>query len=519
MCLLHRRLAVFARASTRFARLVALLGLLLLVSCASLPTDFVRPPDEYAMSAAESGVLAEMAAAISDSRGAAQSGFSLLDRNADALRWRLALVDSAVSSLDLMYYLWYGHDSGRLLLKRVIEAAERGVKVRLLVDDLLLIGDDQALVALDRHPNIQLRLFNPKRQRKLGMVTDTLWRFGEMNSRMHNKLLVADNHAAILGGRNIGDYYFGLSSSYNFHDLDVLGFGPVARQSSDMFDNFWNSTWVVPAAVLPASVSGEQSQERFERLLVSLEASDRLEVFPVEPIDWSASLQELLTQLHYGSSEIVFDRFDNGDLVRGMTDPLGAIMRSAEHDIRLMNAYIIPEQDFVDAIRTLTERGVEVRILTNSLSSHDVPAVNSHYRKWRKPLIEAGAELYEWRADPAIKPRVDTAPVQSKFTGLHTKAFVVDGRHVFIGSMNFDPRSVDINTEMGIIIDSAGLGREMQRQADRDMAPENAWRVALDDEGRVLWVNSDETVTRQPARNAWQRVMDGFFKLLPKSQF
>lgn len=200
------------------------------------------------------------------------------------------------------------------------------------------------------------------------------------------------------------------------------------------------------------------------------------------------------------------------------SEPLGKLLRSAERDIRIVNAYIIPDQKFIDGMRRIIDRGVEVRILTNSLASHDVPAVNSHYRKWRKPIVDAGAKLYELRSDPAIKPRVDTSPVVSKFTGLHTKSVVVDGQRVFIGSMNFDPRSVNINTEMGIIIDSTGLGREMVRLAERDMAPENAWRVTLDDEGNLAWTNSDETVHRQPARNFWQRVMDAVFKILPKSQ-
>jgi len=490
-----------------------------LASCASLPSHIPPTPEQRAAAPAQHGVLAEIAKSIHASQGPDQSGFWLLDRNADALRWRLALVDSAVSSLDLMYYLWYPHESGRLLLQRVISAADRGVAVRLLVDDLLLIGGDESLVALDRHPNIELRLFNPKRQRKLGMVLDFLGRFGEMNSRMHNKLIVADNRAVILGGRNIGDYYFGLSQTYNFHDLDVLGFGRVAGQSSELFDNFWNSSWCVPASALPVELTEQQRRERLGRLGARLQKSNVLEQFPLDPLDWTHSLNDLASRLHYGSSEIIYDRFEDGELVQGMSDPLGVALRSAEREIHLVNAYIIPDQDFIDGIREITERGVAVRILTNSLASHDVPAVNSHYRSWRKPIVASGAELYEFRADPAIKPRVDTAPVISGFCGLHTKAFVVDARQVFIGSMNFDPRSVDINTEMGVIIQSSGLGREMQRLAERDMAPENAWRVVLNEEGRLNWVNSDEIVTRQPARNAWQRVVDVFFRLLPKSQF
>ena len=260
---------------------------LALGACASLPTDIGPFPEETAAAPGRSGILASIDDSIARSKGNDQSGFWLLDNNAEALQWRLALVDSAESSLDLLYYLWYGHASGRLMLERVFRAADRGVRVRLLVDDLLLIGDDEGLVAIDRHPNIQLRLFNPKRKRKSGMVVDFLGRFEQMNQRMHNKLVVADNHAAILGGRNIGDYYYCLNSSYNFHDLDVLGFGPVARQSSELFDNFWNSSWAVPASELPATIDEQEMAERRETFNELLNSADSLAYFPIEPQDLS----------------------------------------------------------------------------------------------------------------------------------------------------------------------------------------------------------------------------------------
>jgi putative cardiolipin synthase len=256
-----------------------------------------------------------------------------------------------------------------------------------------------------------------------------------------------------------------------------------------------------------------------QRFIERLEAAGSLVGFSLEPQDWTEELNQLSQELKFGSSEFIFDRIEDGGLVEGVTAPLSAVLKSAEHEILLLNAYIIPKQNFIDEIKKLTGRGVRVRILTNSLASHDVPAVNSHYQKWRKPIIEAGAELYELRPDPAIKSLVDTQPVSSKFTGLHTKAFVVDRHKVFIGSMNFDPRSVNINTEMGVVIDSASLGAEMTNLANRNMGPENAWQVKLNEQGKLIWVNSEETVTRQPARNAWQRFMDGFFKIFPESQF
>jgi len=494
------------------------LAFLALSACSSLPKDIERPSEQFALPPATTGILADIGSTIAQSHGSGASGFWLLDKNADALTWRLALIDQATASLDLMYYIWYADDSGGMLLERVIRAAERGVKVRLMIDDLLLIGRDRTLVALDQIPNIQLRVFNPWKNRKVGRGVEFIARLDTLNSRMHDKLLIADNHAAILGGRNIGDHYFGLGKKYNFHDLDVLGFGEVARQSSSMFDNFWNSSWVIPAAALPAQVDQQFITDGRDRLHRAVKAAETLTGFPVEPRDWSIELAELGPNLHFGVSEVIFDRIIDGELVREMVDTLGRSLRAADQEILLMNAYIIPDQDFIDGMKKLTDRGVQIRILTNSLATYDLPIVNAHYKKWRKPIVEAGAELFELRHDAVVKSRVDTAPVNSKYIGFHSKAYVVDRRHVFIGSMNFDPRSANINTEMGILIDSPSLGEALARLAARDMAPQNAWQVMLDDQQKLIWVNSEETVTKQPARNTWQRFMDGLLRLLPKSQ-
>jgi putative cardiolipin synthase len=401
----------------------------------------------------------------------------------------------------------------------VITAAERGVRVRLMVDDLLMLGVDRTLATLQAHPNIDVRLFNPWTNRYVGRGVEFLARLGRLNARMHNKLLIADNHAVILGGRNLGDYYFGLSPSYNFHDLDVLGVGPVAEQASAMFDELWNSTWVVSAAALPAGADADFVAKNVDQLSSRLEDSDSLQGFPLQARSWTDELAQSVDKFHLGRSELIYDRIEGDRIVEGLTERLRTILLGADTEVRIANAYIIPGQAFIQSVAELTEAGVRVQILTNSLASHDVPAVNSHYQSWRRPLVEAGAELYELRSDPDIKAQVDTAPAVSKFTGLHTKAFVVDRRHVFVGSLNFDPRSVNINTEMGVLVDSPGLGEAMARLVERDTAPENAWRVTLDAAGKLAWTNSDETVTRQPARNFWQRIADGFFKLLPASQF
>lgn len=369
-----------------------------------------------------------------------------------------------------------------------------------------------------KHASIHIRIFNPWRSRETGRGVEFVKNVDRLNTRMHNKVMIADNHAVILGGRNIGDNYFGLSDEYNFRDVDVLGIGPVARQASDMFDEFWNSGWVVSASDLPQEADEEYYDKWLKRLEDSLHSTNSLSEFSVEQQRWMDRLSRLARGMTFARSEFVFDAFEDDQLVEGVARPLDQILKSAESEILLVNAYLIPDQDLVDRIESLTSRGVQVRILTNSLASHDVPAVNSHYQKWRRPVIDAGADLYEFRCDPAIKSRVDTLPMSSQFTALHTKVLVVDRQTVFIGSMNRDPRSANINTETGVIIESPELGVKMAELAIRDTAPENAWQVKLDNEGNLTWENLEEIVTQQPARNPWQRVMDGFFKILPESQ-
>jgi putative cardiolipin synthase len=493
-----------------------------LLACAGpqLQTDVERPEPSYARPPATSGVLAEMAERIHAANGPEHSGFELLDGSHESLSWRLALIDSAVSSLDIMTYLWYPDAAGRLILERAVLAARRGVHVRLVVDDLMTIGQEQLHADLERQPNIELRLFNPWKKR------DIASRGGEMiaemerlNTRMHDKLLIVDGRAAILGGRNIGEHYFGLNRNYNFHDLDVLAIGHMAQQSSEMFDDFWNSEWVASARNLTAQPDPERAAAAWTKLQKQNRETEELGSFPLEPKDWSAEFAELEPRLHPGTGHVIYDEVSAAGVSQSMLGRMFAIFDQAEKELLVTNAYIIPGERAIEFLRSLNERGVDVRILTNSLASHDVPAVNSHYEPWRDDIVGTGTKLYELRADAAIQSIVDVPPVAAKFVGLHTKASVSDGRLVFIGSMNLDPRSGAINTEMGAVIDSPGLGQEVRKLMLRDMSPENAWEVSIADNGRLQWQNSDETVTSQPTRGFMQHVMNVIFKVVPKEQF
>lgn len=496
--------------------------LLVLAGCATVTLDDegVRPPPDFARAPATEGVLADMAQSIFEAHGPEHSGFLALDGSREALEWRIALIDSAVSSVDIQTYLWYPDNSGRLVLERAVLAAERGVHVRLIVDDLLTAGQDQVISQLENHPNIELRIFNPWKGRGMGArAGEMIAEMERLNTRMHDKLVVVDGNAAVVGGRNIGDHYFGLNSTYNFHDIDLLGFGKIARQAEEMFDHFWNSEWVVSAQHLSTEPDPEFAKAKWAEIQQNNREAEELSAFPRDVKDWSPELAALSDELRIGTSYMVYDEASGEAISQRMAKAMFSFLESAKEELLITNAYIIPAQRAIDLVQRLTDRGVKVRILTNSLASHDVPAVNSHYQVWRDDLIEAGAELYELRSDPEIQSIVDLPPVEAGFTGLHTKAVVVDRRHVFIGSMNFDPRSANINTEAGAFVDSPALGEDMARLMERDMSPANAWQVLLDANGNLYWINNEERVDSQPARDSSQRVMDAIFKIFPKDQF
>jgi putative cardiolipin synthase len=449
-----------------------------------------------------------------------------LQRNEDALTWRLALIDSSRNSLDLQYYVWFGDKAGQLMMARVIAAANRGVNVRLLFDDLnTLLHDmtsvelrDATLAMIDRHPNIEMRIFNAWRYRDLtGRAAEAVTDFDRLNRRMHNKQMIADNRVAIIGGRNIGDEYFGLHAGFNFHDLDVLGVGPVARQASSAFDRYWNSDWVRRIPLTDAAKAAPQRSAAEAEALAKLEADARSRMLLEGKQAWAKDLAKLGPSLSPGRSTVHTDAPSRAANVNNLVpEVVRGLILSARNEVLLTNAYIIPDQNFVDDLRELTARGVRVRILTNSLASHDVPAVNSHYESWRRPILQTGAELHEFRPDPAIKASiVEFPPFKGEFVGLHTKAMVIDRKRSFIGSMNLDPRSEVINAEMGVVIDSEPLADALAAEIERDMAPANSWKVVVDADGELVWIDDTNRRRTQPARSFMQRIENLLFKLFP----
>jgi putative cardiolipin synthase len=501
----------------------------LVAGCASAPPKpGVTPPPSFASAPRPDGAFAPVEEAIRAKHGEQASGFRLLDRNVEALKWRLVLIDTASHSVDLQYYVWFGDAAGQLLMSRVITAADRGVRVRILFDDLntMLVRAtspelrDAMLARIDGHPNIEIRVFNAWRGREwAGRAVESATDFERLNRRMHNKQMVVDNRAAIIGGRNIADEYLGLNGAFNFHDLDVLGVGPVARQASAVFDRYWNSEWVSRIPPLGTPEAGVLTPAVIE--LPPAAAAHPAMRSLVTGRNWSAEVAGLLDSLVSGTSAVHTDSPSRRVGARNhMPEAFRALMKFARREVLITNAYIIPDDNFIADLSELARRGVTVRILTNSLASNDVAAVNAHYEVWRGAILRAGASLHEFREDAAIKKEfIDTAPVDSGFVGLHLKAMVIDRERSFVGSMNLDPRSGIFNSEMGVIVDSTALSEALAQRMLRDMAPANSWEVTLAPDGSLLWHSDRGKRTTQPARSFAQRIENVFFKLFPSSYY
>jgi putative cardiolipin synthase len=510
-------------AADRIQKFSTLLAIACVVAgCAqNLSRDVPAPPDQAALPQAETGVLDAIGDAVDAKLPPGHSGYWLLDENEDALDTRLAIIDHAVSSLDVQYFIWQGDETGTLFGERLLEAADRGVKIRILLDDMALTHSNAGIAGLDYHQNIEVRIYNPweSRNSTFGKGSEFMFDAGRLNQRMHNKILAADNRFVIIGGRNIGNRYFGLYEAYVQNDLDILIGGPLVAQISGMFDVYWNSDTLYPGS---AFALDEDPEELYQELRAEVdtfigENEDKLKSFDVARHDWREKLDGFLKKMATGPGVLYFDapEIDRDAGETRVAYRIEGYSELAEDEYLIASAYFIPDDAMITAIQDLTDRGVQVSILTNSLASNNNTVAHTGYKHWRDDVLKAGAELYELRHDAELKSAYDTPPVTAAYVGLHKKASVIDRKRIFIGSLNLDPRSIDINTEMAIIVESEKLAGEMADLLERDMHPDNAWQVKFDEDGELIWVNSDETVTRQPAQSFKQRFQDALLNLLP----
>jgi putative cardiolipin synthase len=502
----------------RISAIVLGLAFLGIAGCASLPRQVARPRTVALEHPTETrlGRLAEAGAIASSGPGAHElSGIRLLASGEEALESLVALADRAERTLDIQYYIIEQDESARLLLRHVSAAADRGVRVRILVDDLNTSGEDRRFLRLGLNPNVQVRLFNPFAGGRFALWTRVLFALHEIrriNHRMHNKLFVADNALAITGGRNIGDQYFVRDDQSNFIDLDVIAAGPVVPQLSDSFDAFWNSRYAYPIASL-AQVSEEAPTAAIENGAGASEGADWL----ARDIDaGSLRLQWMpATVLADRPAKIAAD--SEGAPPDTIADSISSLMRSATQDVIIISAYFVPGEDGMDLMRELARRGVRLRILTNSLASTDSPLVYNGYSHYRKPLLELGAELYE------VRPRLGEArprfhPFRRSLASLHAKALVIDGKTVFIGSLNMDNRSRHTNSELGLVMRSADIARQVISLFD-DISAYGSFQLRLagarhklewsseESGGEKLW---DEDPLTRPMQRFWLGLLAPF---------
>ncbi|AMJ61788.1 phospholipase D family protein [Bosea sp. PAMC 26642] len=449
-----------------------------------------------------------------------RSGLLLLAENLQAFEMRVLAARTAGRSLDLQYYYWLEDLTGDLLAREVVAAADRGVRVRLLIDDINTRGNDSAYLRLDSHRNIEVRLFNPSRNRSSGLRRglELALRAFRTTRRMHNKAWIADGRLAIVGGRNIGDAYFDASHAMNFHDMDLLFVGAALPATQTIFDDFWNSAAAIPINALsrpiarrlrhkpvgPSVPPRPEVADLYRQRLVAMKAPAELAAL-VGRLDWVSDV------------EVVSDHPEKAMAIAGASRLATTIYRTiaaARSELSIVSPYFIPGERGVAALRRLTARGAKVQVLTNSLAATDVIAVHGAYASYRKSLLRSGISLFELRP---IALREGASLFGSRGASLHAKAFTIDRRTGFIGSFNFDPRSASLNTEMGVFFSDPGLVDQVRAVILRQTAAANAWQLSVADD-RIVWSGDPEASQpnhAEPDASPGRRLAAFAIRLLP----
>jgi phosphatidylserine/phosphatidylglycerophosphate/cardiolipin synthase-like enzyme len=540
---------MFAPPQVFWRSLVALLLAAWAVGCASLPANVERKPSQ-AWAAPEQTALGQFVAQRrAQDKARSESGFVLLDTIESAYSSRLALIRAAQKTIDLQYYAVHADGSTETLFEALRAAAARGVRIRLLMDDFNAVGKDAQVLNLAFVPNVEIRLFNPlpgSRRSLVARVVASLHDTARIAKRMHHKMFIADNAVAITGGRNLGDAYFGVDGKSNFVDLDVMAAGRIVPEMSASFDRYWNDELAYPmqslvspaeldslrkepgpeaggAAPLPAAAAAEAPKTSgtvIPNVAPATPPRANTESFDLRSLKFTWAPAALLTDKP-GKVGPDDDEVNAGDTA---IDGLLQLMDSATQDVLIVSPYFVPGPVMVERFRRLKERGVRVRVLTNSLASNDAPAAHVGYARYRKDLLAAGVELHEMRASPAEGSGgtgggsgVGSAGGGSKGNtsraSLHTKAVIIDGRMAMIGSMNLDLRSKTKNSEAGLVIRSRAIA-QAATQVIGAMIDRGSYRVVAGEGGGLLWKAPPganfKDATSEPGASAKQRLLAGF---------
>ena len=451
---------------------------------------------------------------------AKKTGVYVLEKGEEALLGRAWLTQHATQTIDVQYFIWSTDNIGILAAEQLLSAAERGTKIRVIVDDFLIDAEDRTLLLLSAHPNVQIRIYNPNVTVGVGfwqLLKNAVTGFREINQRMHDKTAIFDGVAGITGGRNMADEYFDYDHEYNFRDRDVLLLGQAVTDMTTNFDEFWASELSVPVedifdedslAVSSADVAARsQELHRYAADPVNFEPQVR------EAIENASQyFPELLQSMSWEDVIFLSDVPGKNDGSAGLggggesTNQLITAVGNARASILIQSPYLIMPEGGIELFAKLVNRGVRIRISTNSLASTDNIQAFSGYQAQREDLLEAGVELYEYMDKPAISqqlidryPRIaDNDPVFA----IHAKTMVIDDKTVFVGTFNLDPRSANLNTEVGALFDSPALARQISDSIERDMLPGNSWQTTVD-------FNPDFTVSRGKRLRTW------FNRMLP----
>jgi putative cardiolipin synthase len=502
----------------------------LLGACSSLPEE-VQRPTSYALTDTSTTSLARDIQPLTDAHPGL-SGFHVMSDGADAFANRVRFINLAEKSIDAQYYIWHLDLTGSAMYNELMAAADRGVRVRILLDDLDTAGKDTTLQLIDAHPNIELRVYNPfanRDMRAMGFITDT----ARVDHRMHTKTLTVDNQLSIFGGRNVGDEYFSADKNVGFGDMDALAIGPIAREISSQFDLFWNSEWVYP---ISAFAEGELISEtdvaalrnRSDARMEEAKSSKYAEV--LAELDSREYTQFSEYELSWSEWSLSYDLPSNV-VEKGLTAEANLApnlknhMTSTSQELDIISPYFVPGEEFTKLLTDRVAAGIKVRILTNSLQSNDVSLVHAGYMRYREDLIAGGVEMYEYKAtrNKELEEELGRNKIDAKDKKLHAKFFGFDRTHLFIGSFNLDPRSAVLNTELGAYFKSPAHASHLSEVFDEEIML-IAYRVQLDDDGELEWFTITEDgeeirVDHEPDTSFWKRFNTRILSpIVPESQ-
>jgi putative cardiolipin synthase len=509
-------------------KLLLLIVILSLTGCATMPENVDRTVSTTFQNGQDTALGRKFQEVHPEDDG--KSGFLLLDNGLDAFVARAVLAQNAERSIDTQYYLLHDDVIGKLFIDQLYKAAERGVRVRLLVDDIELEGRDFGAAVLDSHPNIEVRIFNPF-SRKVGRTSQFITGLGKQTRRMHNKSFTVDNQETILGGRNIGSEYFEAHSQFAFVDLDIFAAGPVAPQVSASFDQYWNNELSYPLSTLveqtPTAEEIDALKREFDAFILAQQDSPYLEHLRNSSL--ARRLRQGQAEYSWAEGTVIADdpkklTVKTNDTTYHLSEKLVPYLAALKRELIIYSPYFVPGKAGISFFKELRARGVEIKILTNSLASTNVSIVHAGYARYRKDLLEMGVQLYELNKDLKsvtgdVRHEADSRDTKST---LHAKCFVLDRERTFIGSLNLDPRSLIQNTEIGLIFDSKQIAQFLAEDFDQQI-DKYAFRLELkqrsDGSEQIIWkglVNGSQTTfEHDPYTGFWQRFGIGLLGVLP----